>query len=382
MRQTHFAGRGGEPPPISPAADGVVRRAERPRDRERRDRCEQSGHRVDRRHLERFALAERRQDPRQAAARASFSRAGRPHQQRDCVRPPPRSRARVWPLSWPTTSARSAPYPAEVWLRRRALAFGARPRERHRRVPRVCAAPTVTPRSPTRPPRRFAGGSTNVRPVGAMRRAMGSAPRIARSEPSSPSSPTAARPVNAVASSCFVATRMPSAIGRSKAVPSFRMSAGARFTVIRRGGTANPEFTSAAPTRSRLSFTAPAGRPTIVNCGSPVAASTSTVTSYALIPMTAAERTAASMTACCRKTVRRASPERRAPHYRIARGATASRPASPTRRARASWDRSPRILRRSPGRWRRSARRRSAPSSHHIGRARGSRRTSRTPPGV
>ena len=76
-----------------------------------------------------------------------------------------------------------------------------------------------------------------------------------------------------------VPTSTPSAMGRSNAVPSFRTSAGARFVVIRRGGTVNPELSKAAPTRSRLSFTALAGRPTVVHCGKPRETSTSTVTS-------------------------------------------------------------------------------------------------------
>jgi hypothetical protein len=72
-------------------------------------------------------------------------------------------------------------------------------------------------------------------------------------------------------------------------------SAGARFTVIRRGGSVNPEFTRAALTRSLLSLTAPAGSPTISHCGNPGAASTSTITSYASMPTTAADRIAASI---------------------------------------------------------------------------------------
>ncbi len=56
-------------------------------------------------------------------------------------------------------------------------------------------------------------------------------------------------------------------------------SAGDRFTVMRRGGTVKSEFTSAALTRSRLSFTAFVGRPTMVQLGRPRAASTSTTTS-------------------------------------------------------------------------------------------------------
>ena len=67
-------------------------------------------------------------------------------------------------------------------------------------------------------------------------------------------------------------------MGRSKAVPDFGVSAGARFTTIRRNGSANPALPSAAPTRSRLSRTAPCGRPTVANDGSPLAMSASTST--------------------------------------------------------------------------------------------------------
>jgi hypothetical protein len=73
------------------------------------------------------------------------------------------------------------------------------------------------------------------------------------------------------------------------------MSAGARFTVTRRGGIGNPAFARAALTRSRLSFTPPAGSPTIVHCGNPSATSTSTSTSNASMPSMAADRTVASM---------------------------------------------------------------------------------------
>jgi hypothetical protein len=48
-------------------------------------------------------------------------------------------------------------------------------------------------------------------------------------------------------------TSRPSAIGRSKWLPSFARSAGARFTVIRFGGSASPIAASDARTRSRLS---------------------------------------------------------------------------------------------------------------------------------
>ena len=109
-------------------------------------------------------------------------------------------------------------------------------------------------------------------------RATGSTPRTGRSAPSSPSSPRASTGAVRAAGSWPVATRRPNAIGRSKAVPSLRMSAGARFTVTRRGGSWKPEFSRAAETRSRLSFTAPAGSPTMVHWGRPGATSTSTST--------------------------------------------------------------------------------------------------------
>ena len=91
-----------------------------------------------------------------------------------------------------------------------------------------------------------------------------------------------------------VAARMPSAIGRSNEVPSLRTSAGARFTVMRSDGKAKPALRMAVRTRSRLSRTAESGRPTVVNAGKPGATSTSTRTSAASTPTSAAERTRAS----------------------------------------------------------------------------------------
>ena len=63
------------------------------------------------------------------------------------------------------------------------------------------------------------------------------------------------------------AVRMPSAIGRSNEAPSFRRSAGARFTVIRSAGKGKPALRMAVRTRSRLSRTAESGSPTVVNVG-------------------------------------------------------------------------------------------------------------------
>ena len=128
----------------------------------------------------------------------------------------------------------------------------------------------------------------------AMSRATGSTPRTGRIAPSNASSPTAATCRTQSAGIWPVATSTPNAIGRSNPVPSFFRSAGARLTVVRRAGSENPELTIAAETRSRLSFTAPAGSPTTLNQGSPWAQSTSTDTSYASMPITAAERIVAS----------------------------------------------------------------------------------------
>src|SRR5262245_20324147 len=87
---------------------------------------------------------------------------------------------------------------------------------------------------------------------------------------------------------------MASAIGKSNEAPYFRMSAGARLTVIRSEGKAKPALRIAVRTRSRLSRTAESGRPTVVNAGKPLVTSTSTRTSTASIPTSAAESTRAS----------------------------------------------------------------------------------------
>ena len=59
------------------------------------------------------------------------------------------------------------------------------------------------------------------------------------------------------------AANIPSAIGRSNALPSFFISAGARFTVILFDGNVRFEFFSAAITLSLDSLTAESGNPTI-----------------------------------------------------------------------------------------------------------------------
>ena len=84
------------------------------------------------------------------------------------------------------------------------------------------------------------------------------------------------------------------AIARSSDAPALRTSAGARLTVIRRGGWWYPALRSAPRTRSRASDNAASGRPTIVNPGNPGATSTSTRTRRPVMPLRVAETSVAS----------------------------------------------------------------------------------------
>ena len=98
-----------------------------------------------------------------------------------------------------------------------------------------------------------------------------------RSRPSSEISPTKALPANG-RSPPQPAARIPSRMGRSYSGPLFLVSAGARFTTSTPAGKVYPKLPMALCTRSRLSFTAVSGSPTISNRGSPRRQSTSTVT--------------------------------------------------------------------------------------------------------
>jgi len=77
---------------------------------------------------------------------------------------------------------------------------------------------------------------------------------------------------------------MPAAIGKSNELPSFLISAGARFTVIFFPGNLKPEFLIAEITLSRLYFTALSGKPTITKAGKPFSQFVSTSTMYASMP--------------------------------------------------------------------------------------------------
>ena len=88
---------------------------------------------------------------------------------------------------------------------------------------------------------------------------------------------------------------MDSRMGRSKAVPALRVSAGARLTVRRDTGQSNEQDFAAARTRSPASLTAPVGSPTTSSRGSPPESRHSTVTIYPFMPSIPAENTRETM---------------------------------------------------------------------------------------
>src|SRR4051794_4189162 len=148
--------------------------------------------------------------------------------------------------------------------------------------------------------------TTRRRPRRASTATMGSTPGTARTSAPSESSPiNAARP--GPARTCSEPSRIPTAIARSSDAPAFRRSAGARLTVIRRGGWTNPAFRSAPRTRSRASWRAASARPTIVNPGSPGATSTSTRISRPSSPWSVADGTMANTRAAYGRTLTRQS---------------------------------------------------------------------------
>ena len=86
--------------------------------------------------------------------------------------------------------------------------------------------------------RALSGGTSSPRrPHARTAAATGNAPRTALTRPSSDSSPRLAYACSWSGGNWPLAASMPSAIGRSKAAPSFFTSAGARFTVMRRADT-------------------------------------------------------------------------------------------------------------------------------------------------
>ena len=173
--------------------------------------------------------------------------------------------------AWPLTSEKSRSSAAAVGGRGTAGATntGSPPFSRPTASRKVGAASTRRPSTACASPW-FARGTTRVSmPWRRHARPTASAPRTLWIWPSSASSPTTANRPICPFLTAPVAARMPSAMGRSNEVPSFRTSAGARFTVIRSDGNANPALRMAVRTRSRLSRTAESGSPTVVKAGKP-----------------------------------------------------------------------------------------------------------------
>src|SRR5699024_1467420 len=85
--------------------------------------------------------------------------------------------------------------------------------------------------------------------------------------------------------------RRAAAIGRSNLVPSFRISAGERFTVILLGGKVRPVLRSAVHTRSWASLTLEERYPTIEKTGRPPLTSASTSTGTPSTPEIVADKT-------------------------------------------------------------------------------------------
>ena len=184
--------------------------------------------------------------------------------------------------SCPCTSARSAVV-GLVSLRRRAestvVGISTGPPVRcWTTVPRSALPRTSNSPTPAAS-RAFSSGSTNApTPLSLHPEAMSNAPRTGLRRPLNPSSPTKQRPSTRSCGTTPMPMRRARAMGRSKALPSFGTSAGARFTVMRRGGRECPMFWRAAVTRSRPSRTAPCGSPTTTKAGSPTERLTSTDT--------------------------------------------------------------------------------------------------------
>ena len=112
--------------------------------------------------------------------------------------------------------------------------------------------------------------------------------------PSRDSSPRTRLSFNEFSGKLPVAAKRLNAMGKSKWVPSFLKSAGARFMVMGRAKILYPRFLRAERTLSRLSFKAVSARPTMLNDGIPIdAASASTFTPIASIPSRLAVKTSA-----------------------------------------------------------------------------------------
>ena len=200
--------------------------------------------------------------------------------------------------AWPRTSAKSRPSPltGDAPAARSTVTRGiSRSPLRYSTASwRVAMGTASTPATTLASAAFAAGTSRGAKPSRRACRATGRTPRTGRTLASSDSSPITSARSRRPGFTSPVAERMPIAIGRSKAAPSLRRSAGARLTVIRSIGNSKPALRMAARTRSRLSRTVESGSPTVVKEGRPAVTSTSTKMVAASIPERVAERTRAS----------------------------------------------------------------------------------------
>ena len=104
-------------------------------------------------------------------------------------------------------------------------------------------------------------------------------PRIGRILPSNESSPAKRESAMSVGKSCRESTKMANAIGKSRLVPFFINSAGARLMVTFLSGKEKPELTRAERTRSLASLMVLLAMPTMLKAGRPLFISPSTSTS-------------------------------------------------------------------------------------------------------
>ncbi len=270
----------------------MMRRAEGGPAEERAIGQRASRRRVDPRHRQRFLWAQGRQEAGQPLRQHGLARPWGPHHQQVMV---PRGRhlerssperlpahvGQVWHAGsvWPGSraagprarcAARAAPWPGSPGLRHR----GRRILEQDSPRPRRTAARRA--------------------PLAAVASAKAIIPGTCRNDPLSPSSPQKAIPSVQAGLSSPVATRSPTAIGRSRPAPPLRRPDGARLIVTLLSGQLIPLDKTAARTLSRDSRTAASGSPTMVKPGSPFEMWTSTETGVPTAPCSVAEAIEAS----------------------------------------------------------------------------------------
>ena len=98
--------------------------------------------------------------------------------------------------------------------------------------------------------------------------------------PFNDNSPTNALLETSLFTNCSESNKTDNAIGKSKYVPSFKSSAGAKLMVTFLSGNENPELVMALRTRSLASLIVLLAMPTILKAGSPRFISPSTSTNF------------------------------------------------------------------------------------------------------